>query len=95
LHPNLTKPAPTFVGCFFSVYPLPDKIENLSYAIAQWCKQDGHSAQLQAWRHLLSGLLAATVEQLLASHLESLDTPSPVLKKAMLQQAIESGEFFD
>ncbi|MEQ9355208.1 hypothetical protein [Coleofasciculus chthonoplastes] len=29
---------------------------NLSDAIAQWCKQDGHSAQLQAWRHLLSGL---------------------------------------
>lgn len=71
------------------IKPLPDKIENLSYAIAQWCKQDGHSVQLQAWRHLLSGLLAATVEQLLASNLESLDTPSLALNKAMLQQAIK------
>ena len=74
------------------IKPLPDKIENLSDAIAQWCKQEGHSAQLQAWRHVLSGLLAATVEQLLARNLESLDTPSVALKKAMLQQAIESGE---
>ncbi|MFP4124396.1 MAG: Rpn family recombination-promoting nuclease/putative transposase [Coleofasciculus sp.] len=74
------------------IKPLPDKIENLAYAIAQWCKQDGHSAQLQAWRHVLSGLLAATVEQLLARNLASLDTPSPALNKAMLQQAIESGE---
>jgi len=74
------------------IKPLPDKIENLSDAIAQWCKQEGHSAQLQAWRHVLSSLWAATVEQLLARNLESLDTPSVALKKAMLQQAIESGE---
>jgi len=77
------------------IKPLPDKVENLSYAIAQWCKQDGHSAQLQAWRHVLSGLLAATVEQFLERNLESLDTPSPALNKAMLQQAIESGESCD
>jgi len=60
------------------------------YAIAQWCKQDGHLAQLQAWRHVLSSLWAATVEQLLARNLESLDTPSAALNKVMLQQAIES-----
>ncbi|MEQ8960372.1 MAG: DUF2887 domain-containing protein, partial [Coleofasciculus sp. C2-GNP5-27] len=72
------------------IKPLPDKIENLSDAIAQWCKQEGYLAQLQAWRHVLSGLWAATVEQWLARNLESFDTPSAALNKAMLQQAIES-----
>jgi len=74
------------------IKPLPDKIETLAYAIAQWFKQQGNSSQHEAWRQVLSGLWGATVETWLATNLESLETPSPSLNKAMLQQAIELGD---
>ncbi|MEQ8753200.1 MAG: Rpn family recombination-promoting nuclease/putative transposase, partial [Coleofasciculus sp. G1-WW12-02] len=73
------------------IEPLPDKIETLSDAIAQWCKQDAHSLQRQAWRDCLSGKLAATVEEWLAQNLETLETFELSVNKAILQQAI-SGE---
>ena len=73
------------------IEPLPDKIETLSDAIAQWCKQDAHSPQRQAWRDCLSGKLAATVEEWLAQNLETLETFELSVNKAILQQAI-SGE---
>ncbi|EDX78247.1 conserved hypothetical protein, putative [Coleofasciculus chthonoplastes PCC 7420] len=71
------------------IEPLPDKIEDLSEAIAQWCKQDGHSPQRQAWRDLVSGKVNAMVEELLATNLASLETLEPSVNKANLQQAIE------
>ncbi|MFP5273046.1 Rpn family recombination-promoting nuclease/putative transposase [Coleofasciculus sp.] len=74
------------------IEPLPDKIETLSDAIAQWCKQDAHSPQRQAWRDCLSGKLAATVEEWLAQNLASLETLGLSVNKAILQQAIASGE---
>ncbi len=73
------------------IQPLPNKIETLSDAIAQWCKQDVHSLQRQAWRDCLSGKVAATVEEWLAQNLETLETWEPSVNKAILQQAI-SGE---
>ncbi|MEQ9232781.1 Rpn family recombination-promoting nuclease/putative transposase [Coleofasciculus sp. E2-BRE-01] len=71
------------------IEPLPNKIEDLSEAIAQWCKQDGHSLQRQAWRDRVSGKVAAMVEELLATNLASLETLRPSVNKAILQQAIE------
>jgi len=68
---------------------LPDQMEDLSNAIAQWCKQDGHSPQRQAWRDVISGKVAATVEEWLATNLASLETVESSVNKAMLQQAIE------
>jgi predicted transposase/invertase (TIGR01784 family) len=73
------------------IQPLPDQIEILSDAIAQWCKQDEHSSQRQAWRDCLSGKVAATVEEWLAQNLEMLETFELSVNKAILQQAI-SGE---
>jgi predicted transposase/invertase (TIGR01784 family) len=71
------------------IEPLPNTIEDLSNAIAQWCKQDGHSLQRQAWRDLVSGKVAAMVEELLATNLASLETFEASVNKAILQQAIE------
>jgi len=71
------------------IEPLPNKIEDLSAAIAQWCKQDGHSLQRQAWRDLVSGKVAAMVEELLATNLASLETFEPSVNKVILQQAID------
>jgi len=71
------------------IEPLPNKIEDLSQAIAQWCKQDGHSLQRQTWRELVSGKVAAIVEELLATNLASLKTFEPSVNKVILQQAIE------
>jgi len=72
------------------IQPLPDKIETLSDAIAQWCKQDVHSPQRQAWRDCLSGKVAATVEKWLARNLETLETWEPSVNKAILQQVIST-----
>lgn len=72
------------------IQPLPDKLEDLSNAIAQWCQQDGHSAQLEARRQVLSGLLSATVEKLLKTNPDTLDTGESPLNKAMLHHAIEN-----
>jgi len=72
------------------IQPLPDKIETLSDAIAQWCKQDVHSPQRQAWRDCLSGKVAATVEKWLARNLEILETLEPSVNKAILQQVIST-----
>ncbi|MFP4124926.1 MAG: hypothetical protein ACLFWI_28790, partial [Coleofasciculus sp.] len=72
------------------IKPLPDKIETLSHAIAQWCKQDAHSVQRQAWRDCLSAKLAATVEEWLAQNLETLETFELSVNKAILQQAISA-----
>ena len=72
------------------IQPLPDKIETLSDAIAQWCKQDVHSSQRQAWRDCLSGKVAATVEEWLTRNLETLETWEPSVNKAILQQVIST-----
>jgi len=72
------------------IQPLPDKIETLSDAIAQWCKQDVHSSQRQAWRDCLSGKVAATVEKWLTRNLETLETWEPSVNKAILQQVIST-----
>jgi DNA-binding transcriptional MerR regulator len=72
------------------IEPLPDRTEDLSNAIVQWCKQEGHSAQLEAWRQVLSGLLSARVEKLLGTHPDTLPTPSSAIDKATLQKAIEN-----
>ncbi|MEQ8384259.1 MAG: Rpn family recombination-promoting nuclease/putative transposase [Coleofasciculus sp. A1-SPW-01] len=72
------------------IQPLPDKIETLSDAIAQWCKQDVHSLQRQAWRDCLSGKVAATVEEWLTRNLETLETWEPSVNKTILQQAIST-----
>ncbi len=71
------------------IQPLPNTIEMLSDAIAQWCKQDVHSPQRQAWRQVVSGFWGATVETVLARNLETLGTLSYSVNKAKLQQAIE------
>ena len=71
------------------IQPLPNTIEMLSDAIAQWCKQDVHSPQRQAWRQVVSGFWGATVETVLATNLETLETLSYSVNKARLQQAIE------
>ncbi|MEQ8961999.1 MAG: hypothetical protein RLP02_29410, partial [Coleofasciculus sp. C2-GNP5-27] len=72
------------------IQPLPDQIETLSDAIAQWCKQDVHSSQRQAWRDCLSGKVAATVEEWLTRNLETLETWEPSVNKAILQQGIST-----
>ena len=79
----------------FMIQSLPDKIEDLSCAIAQWCKQEGHAAQLMAWRQIRSGLLSAMVEKLLGRNSDTQETPSVSVNKAMVQNAIESGESFE
>ncbi|MEQ9482645.1 Rpn family recombination-promoting nuclease/putative transposase [Coleofasciculus sp. F4-SAH-05] len=72
----------------FLIQPLPDKLEDLSDAIAQWCQQEAHTAQREAWRQICSGLLSATVEKLVTNP-DTLQTPSAILNKAMVQNAIE------
>jgi len=72
------------------IQPLPDKIETLSDAIAQGCKQDVYSSQRQAWRDCLSGKVAATVEEWLTRNLETLETWEPSVNKAILQQVIST-----
>ncbi|MEQ9367613.1 MAG: Rpn family recombination-promoting nuclease/putative transposase [Coleofasciculus chthonoplastes F3-SA18-01] len=79
----------------FLIQPLPDKIEDLSCAIAQWCKQEGNAAQLMAWRQIRSGLLSAMVEKLLGRNSDTQETPSVSVNKAMVQNAVESGESFE
>ena len=74
------------------IEPLPDRTEDLSNTVAQWCKQEEHSVQLEAWRQILSGLLSVTVERLLETNPETLPTPSSPVDKAMLQNAIAPGE---
>ncbi len=71
------------------IEPIPDKIEDLSNAIAQWCSQEGHSAQLDALRQVLQPLSSATVEFLLGTNPDSVQTPESPLNKQMLQNAIE------
>jgi predicted transposase/invertase (TIGR01784 family) len=71
------------------IEPLQDNIEELSQAIAQWCSQEGHSAQLDALRQVLQPLSSATVEFLLGTNPDSVQTPESPLNKQMLQNAIE------
>jgi len=71
------------------IAPLPNQVEDLSEAIAQWCNQESHTQQRQAWRQILSDLWQATVETILKTYPKTLDlTASPVTKQ-MLQQGIE------
>jgi predicted transposase/invertase (TIGR01784 family) len=72
------------------IQPLPDKIEDLSYAITQWCKQEGHTPLLMAWRQIRAGLLIAMVEKLLGKNSDIQETPSAPVNKAMVQNAIAS-----
>ncbi|MEQ9016496.1 MAG: hypothetical protein RID90_18820, partial [Marinovum algicola] len=58
------------------IQPLPDKIEDLSYAIAQWCKQEGHTPLLILWRQIRADLLMAMVEKLLGKTSDIQETPS-------------------
>lgn len=71
------------------VAPVPDQIEDLSEAIAQWCNQESHAIQRQAWRQVLSDLWQATVETILKTYPDTLNIPSSLLTKQMLQQGIE------
>ena len=71
------------------IAPLPDRIEDLSEAIAQWCNQDSQTIQRQAWRQVLSDLWKATVETILKTYPTTLDLTSSPLTKQMLQQGIE------
>jgi hypothetical protein len=71
------------------IEPIPDKIEDLSNAIAQWCSQEGHSAQLDALRQVLQPLSSATVEFLLGTNPDSVQIPESPLNKQRLQNAIE------
>ncbi len=70
------------------IEPIPDKIEDLSNAIAQWCSQEGHSAQLDALRQVLQPLSSATVEFLLGTNPDNVQTPDSPLNKLTLQNAI-------
>ena len=71
------------------IAPLPDRIEDLSEAIAQWCNQDSHTLQRQAWRQVLSDLWKATVESILKTYPKTLDLTSSPLTKQMVQQGIQ------
>ena len=68
--------------------PLPDEIDELSIAIAQWCKQQGHSAQLDALHQVLQVNRCATVEKLLGTNADSVQAPGSPLNKLTLQNAI-------
>ncbi len=70
------------------IEPIPDKIEDLSNALAQWYSQEGHSAQLDALRQMLQALSSATVEKLLGTDTGIVQTPESPLNKQMLQNAI-------
>ncbi|MEQ8975669.1 MAG: Rpn family recombination-promoting nuclease/putative transposase [Coleofasciculus sp. C1-SOL-03] len=70
------------------IAPVPDRIEDLSEAIAQWCNQESHTLQRQAWRQILSDLWKATVETILKSYPTTLDLTSSPVTKEMLQQGI-------
>jgi len=48
-----------------------------------------------AWRQIRSGLLSAMVEKLLGRNSDTQETPSVSVNKAMVQNAIESGESFE
>ena len=70
------------------IEPLQDNIEELSQAIAQWSKQQEHSTQLDALRQVLQALSSATVEKLLGTNPDSVQTPDSPLNKLTLQNAI-------
>ena len=69
--------------------PLPDKIEDLSNALISWCSQPEHSAQLDALRNLLQPNSSATVEFLLGTNPDMVQSPSYPLNKSALQNAVE------
>jgi len=73
------------------ISPVPDQVEDLSEAIAQWCNQDSHTLQRQAWRQILSDLWKATVETILKTYPKTLDLTSSPVTKQMVQQRIEGG----
>ena len=68
--------------------PLPDEIDELSNAIAQWCKQQGHSTRLDALHQVNHFLSSATVEKLLETNADSVQAPGSPLNKLTLQNAI-------
>jgi predicted transposase/invertase (TIGR01784 family) len=67
---------------------LPDQIEDLSNALARWCSQQEHSAQLDALRQVLQSLSSANVELLLGTNPDTVQTPEYPLNKSALQNAI-------
>ncbi|HEY9603398.1 MAG TPA: hypothetical protein V6C85_17410 [Allocoleopsis sp.] len=71
------------------IEPLPDRIEDLSTAIAQWCKQQNHPAQLEALQQVLQSRSSATVEKLLGTNTDAVQTPEYLLNKSTLQHALE------
>lgn len=73
------------------IEPLPDKIEDLSNALARWCSQQEHSAQLEALRNVLQPLSSANVERLLGTNPDTVPSPSYPLNKSALQNAIFQG----
>ncbi len=64
-------------------------IEDLSNALISWCSQQKHSAQLDALRNLLQPLSSATVEFLLGTNPDTVQSPSYPLSKSALQNAVE------
>ena len=74
------------------IEPLPDQIEDLSNALAQWCKQQKQSARLEALHQVLQVFLSATVEKILGTNADTVQTPNYPLNKLTLQNAIELRE---
>lgn len=73
------------------IEPLPDKIDDLSNALMQWCKRQEHSTKLDALRQILQTLSSATVEKLLGTNADTVQTSEYPLNKSTLQNAIEQG----
>jgi hypothetical protein len=81
-------PLKTWLTRLELIEPLQDNIEELSQAIAQWCKQQGHSRHQDALHQVLQVLSSATVEKLLGTNPDSVETPDSPLNKLTLQNAI-------
>ena len=57
------------------IEPKQDNIEELSQALAQWCKQQGHSRHQDALHQVLQVLSSATVEFPLETNADTVQTP--------------------
>lgn len=69
------------------VAPLPDDIEQLSQAIASWCKQEEHTLVLNALLEVRQTLPNTILENLLGTNADA-KTPENQLNKQALQNAI-------
>jgi uncharacterized protein YjeT (DUF2065 family) len=74
------------------IEPLPDNIEDLSKALAQWSKREERSSHLKALCQGIQSLSSGTLEKLLETNTGIVQTPEPPLNKQILQNAIEARE---